>query len=57
MATNCTSGWPVIHRRSCMPRPRMPMPPMMIFSLGGTAPLRPKADEGTIVGAATAAPT
>ena len=34
----------------------MPMPPITIRSLGATAPSRPKAELGMIVGATTAAP-
>jgi len=56
MATNCTSFSGSIHRRSLMPRPRRPIPPATMRSLGSTAPSRPSADVGMTAGAASAAP-
>jgi hypothetical protein len=52
IATNWTSGSGSIQRRSCWPRLRMPIPPTIMRSLGGTAPLRPNTEAGTIYGTA-----
>ena len=54
-ATNCTSFCSRKQPRSYVPRLPMPMPPTTIRSLGGTAPSRPKAELGMIVGATAAA--
>src|SRR5271165_2362656 len=56
MATNWTSFSGNIQPRSNSPREPMPMAPSTIRSLGATAPPRPSADAGTMVGASTAAP-
>ena len=54
MATNCTSFSGSIQFRSPVPRLPTPMPPRMMRSLGGTAPLRPSAEAGMRQGAAIA---
>src|SRR5271166_161782 len=56
MATNWTSFSGSIQPRSHSPRAPVPMAPSTIRSLGATAPPRPSADAGTMVGASTAAP-
>ena len=56
MATNWTSFSGSIQPRSNSPRAPIPMAPSTIRSLGATAPPRPSADAGTMVGASTAAP-
>src|SRR5262249_16676099 len=45
-ATNCTSFSGNIQLRSPVPRPPIPKPPSTIRSLGGTEPLRPRAEPG-----------
>ena len=54
-ATNWTSFCSRKQPRSYVPRLPMPMPPTTIRSLGATAPSRPKAELGMIIGASTAA--
>src|SRR5262245_46852512 len=55
-ATNCTSLCSRKQPRSYVPRLPMPIPPTTIRSLGATAPSRPNAELGMIVGAIAAAP-
>src|SRR5689334_8827632 len=55
MATHWTSGSCSIDVRSYVQRGPMPMTPRVIFSLGATAPSRPRARAGTIVATAAAA--
>ena len=52
LSTDCSRKQP----RSYVPRFPMPMPPMTTRSLGATAPSRPRAELGIIIGAITAAP-
>ena len=52
MATNWTSGSPIIHVKSEPPRLWIPIPPITIRLLGATAPPLPNAEAGMMVGMA-----